>query len=606
MPAAAPVSLLGHDELDELVAEDGGAGDGRAHVRRDPHAVVEGEGDLGLVPAQGDGADGPDGHVGHLHLRPVGQVAHVAEVGGRGALRRAARHGAAGQPQDQRGQRRRDEQAAARCRGAHQNQLPTSCSHPDSSPRGADVWRARPWCRSWGSGGSNAAAGAVSVGSRLGVVVAGAATASVDVAWLPCAAVTRFESSPPSPPWDELEPLEPEPLEPLEPLGQPRMAPSSPHGTVVVVVLGGTVVVVVVVGAAAGAFCAGCDGGAAAPLPVPCSAFAIWLEALLEQRLGRGRPAPAGQRVEDGRDVVEQRVEEARGGVAALGERGEDGGREARGVVGHDAPADAGQPVAQEAGDVGAGHAGRRLEVQVQPVVGGVVGALGPLEEAVAVLEDLVDRGEVAVQRPPGRGQRPHIRLERRDVGHEQGDQVRAGARQLGDGVVELARVLGQGGRHRVVLRDQMLDLAGVRVERAGQLGQRAVQPSEVVALVGQQLHGAGGRCDELVEAGPLALEVRRQVGHEVAHRVRVERVERVLQLLEHLVGGDGDRGVVLGDGGAGGKVGPARIAGVQVDVGRPEHLGRDEGREGCRRDSWSLAPRPGSRAPCRPCSVRR
>ena len=104
--AAAPVSLLGDVELDELVAQDRRAVDGGADVGRDAHAVVEGERDLRLVPVERDGAHRADGHVGHLHLGAVGEVAHVGEDGRRRALRPAARHRAAGQREDQRGQQR--------------------------------------------------------------------------------------------------------------------------------------------------------------------------------------------------------------------------------------------------------------------------------------------------------------------------------------------------------------------------------------------------------------------------------------------------------------------------------------------------------------------
>ena len=149
--------------------------------------------------------------------------------------------------------------------------------------------------------------------------------------------------------------------------------------------------------------------------------------------------------------------------------------------------------------------------------------------------------------------------------------------------------MLGQGARHGVVLLHELFDLGRVGIESPGQLGQRAVELPEIVALVGQQLHGAGCRRDELVEAGALAVEVRGQVRHQAPHGVGVERVERVLQFLEHLVGGDRDRRVILRDRGARRQVGAAGVARVQVDVGRPQQLRRDERREGCRRDPRPL-----------------
>ena len=259
---------------------------------------------------------------------------------------------------------------------------------------------------------------------------------------------------------------------------------------VVVVVVGG-VVVVVVVGAVDVRFGAGVVGGLEARgRRRRLGGRRDLAQALLQQRLRRGGPALPRQRVEDGGDVVEQRVEEARRRVAALVQRRDDGGREPARVVGHDAPADAGQPVAQQARDVRAADADRRLQVEVEPVVVGVVGALGPLEEVVAVLEDLVDGREVAVERAADRGDGARVGLERLDVGHEQVHEARARPRQLGDGVAELARVLGHGARHGVVLLHELLDLPGVRVERAGELGQGPVELPEVVALVGQQLDG--------------------------------------------------------------------------------------------------------------------
>ena len=94
--------------------------------------------------------------------------------------------------------------------------------------------------------------------------------------------------------------------------------------------------------------------------------------------------------------------------------------------------------------------------------------------------------------------------------------------------------MLGHGGRHRVVLLDQLLYLAGVGVERAGQLGQRAVELAEVVPLRRQELHRPRRRRDQLVEVRPLAVEIGGQIGHEAAHRVGVDGVERVLEFLRN------------------------------------------------------------------------
>ena len=96
----------------------------------------------------------------------------------------------------------------------------------------------------------------------------------------------------------------------------------------------------------------------------------------------------------------------------------------------------------------------------------------------------------------------------------------------------------------------------------------------------------------ELVEVRPLPVEVGREVGHQVAHRVRVDGVEGLLQLLEHLVGRDRHRRVALGDGGPRREVGPAGVARVQVDVGGTEQLGRDERGEGAGGDLGPLVHR--------------
>ena len=108
-------------------------------------------------------------------------------------------------------------------------------------------------------------------------------------------------------------------------------------------------------------------------------------------------------------------------------------GREARGVVGQDAAAHPGEAVPDEPGHVVPGHPGRHLVVEVEPVVGGVVGAAGRLEEEDGLSQPLVDVRDVAVDGPPGRRDGPDVLLERGQVGGEQVDQVGGGAGQLGD-----------------------------------------------------------------------------------------------------------------------------------------------------------------------------
>ncbi len=103
--------VLGNVELHELIAEDGGAVDGRTDIGGDVHAVVESQGDLGLVPVEGDGLHGADGHIGHLHLGPTGEIAHVGEDGSCRALTPSARDGAAGQRQHERTEQGQHQQA---------------------------------------------------------------------------------------------------------------------------------------------------------------------------------------------------------------------------------------------------------------------------------------------------------------------------------------------------------------------------------------------------------------------------------------------------------------------------------------------------------------
>ena len=152
--------------------------------------------------------------------------------------------------------------------------------------------------------------------------------------------------------------------------------------------------------------------------------------------------------------------------------------------------------------------------------------------------------------------------------------------------------VLGHGGRHRVVLLDELLYLAGVGIERAGQLGQRAVELTEVVPLRRQQLHRPRRRRDELVEVRPLAVEIGGEIGHQVAHRVGVDGVERALQFLQQLVRRDRDRSVILRDGRARGQEWPSRVARVQVDVRRAQQLWRHQRREGRRGNPGPLVHR--------------
>ena len=98
-------------------------------------------------------------------------------------------------------------------------------------------------------------------------------------------------------------------------------------------------------------------------------------------------------------------------------------GGEARGMVGGDPAAHAGQAVADEPGHVVARHSGRQGEVEIEPVVGRVEDALRALEEVVGLLEDLVDVAHIAVERPPDRRHRPHVRFERLQVRGQQGHQ---------------------------------------------------------------------------------------------------------------------------------------------------------------------------------------
>ncbi len=104
---------LGHGELDELVAQNGGAVDGGADVGGDAHAVVEGQRHLGPVAVERDGGDRADRDVGQLHLRAVGEVADVVEDGRGRALRPARRPSSPSRPSAEHGQRRRDEEPAA-------------------------------------------------------------------------------------------------------------------------------------------------------------------------------------------------------------------------------------------------------------------------------------------------------------------------------------------------------------------------------------------------------------------------------------------------------------------------------------------------------------
>ena len=155
--AAAGAGLgLGHGELDELVAEDGGAVDGGAHVGRDAHAVVEGERHLGLVAVEGDGGDRADGDVGQLHLGAVGQVADVAEDGGGRALGRPARAAGQAEGADQGGGGDGEEAAVGR-----------AASEPP--PRHATTASAgRGWAVLWAWSGSAAGARAARRPGRSG------------------------------------------------------------------------------------------------------------------------------------------------------------------------------------------------------------------------------------------------------------------------------------------------------------------------------------------------------------------------------------------------------------------------------------------------------
>ena len=249
----------------------------------------------------------------------AGQVADVAEVGGGRALRRAAADRAAG-----RGRRRARAARGRRGGGggggaAHQNQLATSWAHCESRPRWAWVVRVRPWF--WGSGGSSVGGGR---GQRRAGFVAAAdvdgSASAIDALWRrrrrrsPTAGRRgRCSSSEP------LRSTSDEPEEPGRAGLQPRSDVSRLHGWVVVVVVGGTVVVVV--GPGPELFGALDDDGAGvvvAPARAPRRVLDL-LEALLQQRLRRGRAALPRQRVDDRRDGVDEGVEEARRRVAAVG-----------------------------------------------------------------------------------------------------------------------------------------------------------------------------------------------------------------------------------------------------------------------------------------------
>ncbi len=152
---SGPRLVLGDGQLDELVAEDRRAVDGRADVGRDPHAVVERQRHLRLVPVERDGAHRADRHVGHLHLGPVGEIAHIGEDGGRRALSPTTGDGATGECQNERSEDGHCGQAATRATGGTcEARIRTTPPRRAPSPPEAHAGRARD------AGGSDPAAAA--------------------------------------------------------------------------------------------------------------------------------------------------------------------------------------------------------------------------------------------------------------------------------------------------------------------------------------------------------------------------------------------------------------------------------------------------------------
>jgi hypothetical protein len=121
---------FGDFQADVLIAQNSGAVDRGGDIVRNPHTAEKVHDDLCLVTIKRDGRDMAHRDVGQLHLGAIGQVPNVREDG-RGSPRRRTGSATAGQ-------RQRDEQGAGpqqpRTAG-HQNQLPTSWTHPAKSPR---------------------------------------------------------------------------------------------------------------------------------------------------------------------------------------------------------------------------------------------------------------------------------------------------------------------------------------------------------------------------------------------------------------------------------------------------------------------------------------
>ena len=172
--AAADTGLaLRHGELHELVAQDGGAVDGGADVGGDAHAAVEGSVTLALSPSRAMPLTEPTGTSASCTCAPL--------VRSPTSLKTAVAVRCAEPPDTEQPVRPRASAEGGQCR---QGDAPGGASEPARhvvQPAGeqAPVRRVRgarpcPW--SWGSGGSNAAAGAVRVG------VADAVSASVTVA----------------------------------------------------------------------------------------------------------------------------------------------------------------------------------------------------------------------------------------------------------------------------------------------------------------------------------------------------------------------------------------------------------------------------------------
>ena len=283
--AAAPCLVLGDVQLNELVAENGGAVDGCADVRRDPYAAVEGECHLRLAPVERDRAHRADRDVGHLYLGSVGEIPHVREDGGRRTLAPATRDRTSGEREDERDEERHDGQTARPTGRKPASEPPLHVVHPSrqEAPPGVPV---PPTALALGQRRQQRGGRGGQRRGRLGGRDGDGHCRRRLVRSM--RHLVRQQTAEPRAARDP----EPEPeLEP-DPPGQPRTAPSRPHG-VVVVVVGGGAVVVVVVEPAAGLFWAGAAGaGAAGVALAPCSALAIWVRPCCNSDWAVAAPLP--------------------------------------------------------------------------------------------------------------------------------------------------------------------------------------------------------------------------------------------------------------------------------------------------------------------------